>query len=296
MIIKKISRLILVVFTISCQPCIFAQAQVNQPSLLTSYTHQLKVAKRIIALSPHAVEMLFAIGAGENIIATTDYADYPNAAKSIPRIGGYYGIQMEKILALQPDLVVVWSGGNKLSDMTKLRSLGINIYDSNPRSLNDIATELLNLGQLTGDQQQAQLVAKQYNEQLTRLRADNLNKPKIKVFYQLWSTPLMTVAKHSWIQQIIHVCHGNNVFFNSGNAYPQISLENVLLTAPQVILQSQDKSNVQGINWQQWQQIPAVNKKQIYQLNADLLHRASPRTILGIKAVCNALDKARMAY
>ncbi|BDA61983.1 cobalamin-binding protein [Shewanella xiamenensis] len=250
-------------------------------------------AKRIIALSPHAVEMLYAIGAGEAIVAATDYADYPEAAKKIPSIGGYYGIQIERVLELNPDLVVVWDTGNKAEDINQLKSLGFKLYSSSPQTLEDVAKEIEELGQLTGHVEQANQVAGYYRRELLRLRNENAAKSEPKVFYQLWSTPLMTVAKNSWIQQIIGVCHGKNVFYDAASDYPQVSLENVLLTLPEVILQSEEEGNVKGIDWSKWTEIPAVKNQHIYQLNADLLHRATPRALLGVKAVCDALDKAR---
>lgn len=250
-------------------------------------------AKRIIALSPHAVEMLYAIGAGDTIIATTDYADYPEAAKKIPRIGGFYGIQMERVLELNPDLIVVWDSGNKAEDINQLRALGFNLYGSDPKSLEGVAKELEALGQLTGHVEKANNAAAAYRAELNRLRSENAGKSEPKVFYQLWSTPLMTVSKNSWIQQIISVCHGQNVFYDADSDYPQVSLENVLLTLPEVILQSEEEGNVKGVNWSQWPEIPAVKKQHIYQINADLLHRATPRALLGVKALCDALDKAR---
>lgn len=250
-------------------------------------------AKRIVALSPHAVEMLYAIGAGESIVATTDHADYPEAALKIPRIGGYHGIQIERVLELNPDLVVVWGGGNKAEDIQRIKELGFQVFDSTPKTLQAVADELEALGELTGNQAKAATAAQAYRQELARLQQVNLAKAEVKVFYQLWSTPLMTVAQGSWIQQIIAVCHGNNVFVDSANEYPQVSLETVLLKMPEVILQSQDEGNIQGINWSQWPEIPAVKQQHIYQLNADLLHRASPRALLGVEALCEALDKAR---
>ncbi len=263
--------------------------------LLVSFQCLAK-ADRIVALSPHAVEMLYAIGAGDRIIATTDHADYPEAAKQIPRIGGYHGIQMEKLLALNPDLVVVWGSGNRPEDMDRMRQLGLKLYNSDPKTLEAVADELEELGELTGQTQQATEQAKQLRGELTKQRQAHANAAPVKVFYQLWSQPLMTVAEGSWIQQILAVCGGTNVFANAASAYPQVSLENVLLTSPQVILQSQDKGNILGVDWQQWPDIPAVKQHQIYQLNADLLHRAGPRVTQGVKATCDVLDKARAAY
>jgi vitamin B12 transport system substrate-binding protein len=254
---------------------------------------QKSPAKRIIALSPHGVEMLFAIGAGESILATTDYADYPAAAKDIPRIGGYYGIQIERVIELNPDLIIVWQSGNKQGDINQLRDLGFTLFNSDPKNLADVATDLETLGKLTGNEVQAQQVATDYRQQLAQIRLKNQAKSAVKVFYQLWSTPLMTVAKGSWIQHLIEVCHGENVFYDAASEYPQISIENVLLTGAEVILQSQDEGNVLGINWADWPELPAVKNHHIYQFDADLLHRATPRAIQGVNAVCGALDKVR---
>lgn len=262
-------------------------------SLSVPYSVLANPAQRIIALSPHAVEMLYAIGAGDKIVATTDYADYPEAAKHIPRIGGYYGIQIERVLELNPDLIVVWDTGNRAEDINQLKALGFKLYNSHPKTLGAVATELEDLGKLTGNTDLARQVASDYRKQLAQLTTENSHKSTPKVFYQLWSSPLMTVSKDSWIQQIIGVCNGQNVFYDAASDYPQVSLENVLLTLPEVILQSQEEGNVKGIHWQTWPEIPAVKNGHIYQLNADLLHRATPRALLGIKALCDTLDKAR---
>jgi vitamin B12 transport system substrate-binding protein len=250
-------------------------------------------AKRIIALSPHGVEMLFAIGAGDSIVATTDYADFPAAAKNIPSIGGYYGIQIERVIELNPDLVLVWQSGNKMEDINQLRDLGFTVVNSDPKSLADVATDIELLGKLTGHSVKAKQVADDYRQQLADITLQNQTKPAVKVFYQLWSTPLMTVAKGSWIQNLIEVCHGENVFYDAASEYPQISIENVLLTGAEVILQSQDEGNILGINWSDWPELPAVKNQHIYQFDADLLHRATPRAIQGVNAVCGALDKVR---
>lgn len=252
-----------------------------------------ETAKRIIALSPHSVEMLYKIGAGKNIIATTEYADYPESAKNILRIGGYYGIQMEKVIALKPDLIVVWSGGNKKEDIEKLTKLGFHLYDSNPKTLSEVATNIEQLGKLTGKQKQSILVANQYRSELNKLTTRYKNKKKIKVFYQLWQKPLMTVSNNSWIAQIIATCNGENIFSNASSDYPQVSIENVLIKNPQVILISKQNSSPSSNNWNKWPEIDAVKNHHIYSLNADLLHRPTTRSILGIKSLCNALDNAR---
>ncbi len=252
-----------------------------------------KPAQRIIALSPHTVEMLYAIGAGDLIVATVEHADSPEQAKSIPRIGGYYGIQIERVIELNPDLIIVWGEGNKQQDIDRLTQLGFPVFNSAPKTLAAVADDLISIGELTGHQIEAKQVAEDYLAKLAQLRSENQLKPEVKVFYQLWSSPLMTVANGSWIEQIIKVCHGDNIFADAANEYPQVSLEAVLLKQPQVILQSQNEGNIKGLDWSAWQEIPAVKQQHIYPLDEDLLHRNSPRTIFGIEALCSALDKAR---
>ena len=269
----------------------FATVSVNELSVNVAVP--VATAKRIVALSPQSVEMLYAIGAGDAIVATTDYADYPAQAKNIPSIGGYYGVQIERVIELNPDLIVVWQSGNKMEDIKQLQDLGFNLVNSDPKTLADIATDLELLGKLTGHSIKAKQVADDYRQQLADIKSQNQTKPVVKVFYQLWSTPLMTVAKGSWIQNLIDVCHGENVFYDAASEYPQISIENVLLTGAEVILQSQDEGNILGINWSDWPELPAVKNQHIYQFDADLLHRATPRAIWGVNAVCGALDKVR---
>lgn len=261
--------------------------------LMFSVSAVADVAKRIVALSPHTVELLYAIGAGDAIVATTDFADYPEAAKQIPRIGGNYGIQLDKLLAYAPDLVVVWGDGNQAQDIAKIRQLGLKLYVSEPHTLQDVAKDLRQLGKLTGHEVQAEQAAAAYTKQLQTIQQQNASKTPVKVFYQLWSNPLMTVAKGSWMQQLLPVCRADNVFVDAANAYPQVSLEAVLLRQPQVIIRTAETGNAQALNWQQWPEIPAVKKQQIYTIDADLLQRPTPRLLQGLAQLCQILDQAR---
>ncbi|WP_250885640.1 cobalamin-binding protein [Shewanella jiangmenensis] len=250
-------------------------------------------AERIIALSPHAVEMLYAIGAGSRIVATTDHADYPEAAKLIPSIGGYYGIQMERVLELKPDLIVTWDGGNRAEDLEMLKKFGFATFSSSPKTLDAVAEELIALGELTGNEDKARQVAADFRAELAALRLANHSKARKKLFYQLWGQPLMTVSHGSWIQQIIEVCNGDNLFVDAKGEYPLVSVEAVLKGKPELILISQEQGNTTAVDWSQWPEVPAVANKHIYQLDADLLHRAGPRAIQGVEALCGAIDKAR---
>jgi vitamin B12 transport system substrate-binding protein len=250
---------------------------------------------RIIALAPHIVENLFAIGAGDNIVGTVDYADYPAEAQSIERIGGYYGISLEKVLALKPDLVIAWKSGNQSEDLAQIERLGIKVYLSNPTTIAGVADELQTFGEFTGNIEQSQQAANAFTQKLNAIIKSQQNKKNITAFYQLWSEPMMTVGKNTWINQLIETCHVSNVFAQSVTDYPQISIENVIVTKPQVIIIPDEKSKTSQpvVNWQKWPEVPAVKNDQFISVNADLLHRFTPRMLDGLADMCDKIDASR---
>ena len=250
---------------------------------------------RIIALAPHIVENLFAIGAGDNIVGTVDYADYPSEAQSIERIGGYYGISLEKVLALKPDLVIAWKSGNQSEDLAQIERLGIKVYLSNPTTIAGVADELLTFGEFTGKIEQSQQAANAFTQKLNAIIKSQQDKKDITGFYQLWAEPMMTVSKNTWISQLIETCHVSNVFAQSVTDYPQISIENVIVTKPQVIIIPDEKSKTPQpvVNWQKWPEVPAVKNDQFISVNADLLHRFTPRMLDGLADMCDKIDASR---
>jgi len=250
---------------------------------------------RIVALAPHIVENLYAIGAGDLIVGTLDYADYPQEATKIERIGGYNGISIEKLLMLKPDMVIAWKSGNQAEDLAQIKRLGIELHLSNPRSIEGVAKEILKLGQLTGRIEQSKKVAEAFTVKLNAIKATQQNKTTLTGFYQLWPEPMMTVSKNTWINQLIETCQVTNVFADSETDYPQISIENVIVTKPQIIIIPDEKSKrvIPTVNWQQWPEIPAVKYEQFISVNADLLHRFSPRMLDGLAQMCDKVDISR---
>lgn len=269
-------------FTILCSQSLAAKTTVD-------------TAQRIIALSPHAVEMLFAIGAGDRIVATIEYADYPAAALTIPRIGNFTGLQIEKIVQLQPDLIIAWKSGNKSTDLQKLQSLGLKLFYSHPKNIDEISSELIQLGMMTGLQEKAQQVADDLDAKYQQIKNRYKDKKYIRVFYQLWHDPLRTVGPGNWSQSLIDDCKGSNIFADAGTLYPMVSLEKVLAKDPQIIILPFD-SNSEDANtkfWKKWQQISAVKNNHLITINPDLLHRFGPRAIEGLKLLCQAIDSVR---
>ncbi|WP_288985856.1 cobalamin-binding protein [uncultured Pseudoalteromonas sp.] len=250
---------------------------------------------RIVALAPHIVENLYAIGAGDLIVGTLDYADYPQEATKIERIGGYNGISIEKLLMLKPDMVIAWKSGNQAEDLAKIKRLGIELYLSDPRFIEGVASEILKLGQITGHIEQSKQVAETFTAKLNAIKVTQKDKTTLTGFYQLWPEPMMTVSKNTWINQLIKTCQVTNVFANSDTDYPQISIENVIVTKPQVIIIPDEKSKrvMPTVNWQQWPEIPAVKYEQFISVNADLLHRFTPRMLDGLAQMCDKVDISR---
>jgi len=249
----------------------------------------------IIALAPHIVEMLYDVGAGEQIIGTTAFADFPEQAKKIPRIGNYVRLQLERVIELQPDLIIAWKSGNPSDDLARLEQLGFNIVYSQPNTFEDIAKEVRYFSKLTGHRQQGEQVAKKFENELDAIKKTYKNKSKITGFYELWSRPLTTVAKGSWPQQFLNVCQVNNPFKQVITPYPQISIEQVLPADVQLIIQplSINQKEREGFNWQDWTIIPAVANKQIIQPDADAMHRMSIRSLTALKDICKAIDNTR---
>jgi len=252
----------------------------------------------IIALSPHIVEMLYDIGAGEQIVGTTTFADYPEQAKDIPVLGNYLRLQIEKFITLQPDLIIAWKSGTPSDDLARLEKLGFPIIYSQPKSFEDIAKEMREFGQLTGHIEQADLQAKKLLNELNIIKNQYQNKTPVTIFYELWSKPLTTVAKGSWPQQFLNICKAENPFEQVDIAYPQINIEKVLQAPIQLIIQplSENQSDKVGFNWQDWSVIPAVKNKQLIQPNADLMHRMTMRSLGALSQLCADIDNSRTFY
>tara|TARA_R110000772_G_scaffold207090_1_gene317661 strand:+ start:308 stop:1216 length:909 start_codon:yes stop_codon:yes gene_type:complete len=253
---------------------------------------------KIIALSPHIVEMLFDIGAGEQIIASTEYANYPLAAKKIPRIGSSMRIQLERVIELQPDLIIAWKSGNPSDDLARIKQLGFNVVYSQPDSFNDVAKELRLFGKLTGHSKQAEQVATKFLADLADIKKKYGNEKPLTGFYEVWSRPLTTIAKGSWPQQFLDICSINNPFETAETGYPQVNIEKVLQANIDVIIQplSKKQAGVDGYNWQQWPILPAVKHQQIIILDADIAHRMTTRSLHALTDLCQQADKSRTYY
>ena len=192
-----------------------------------------KPAQRIVSLAPHVTELLFAAGAASKIVGNVKYSDYPPAASAIPRVGDNRNVDIERLLALKPDLLVVWRHNASLRQMEQLRKLGIPLYYSDPHKLEDIPESVLKMGQLSGTEQQARQSAAQLQQQVDSLNARYRNRPQVRVFYQVWNRPLYTLNESHIVSDMIRTCGGENIFAKLPTAAPSLSPEAVLQENPE---------------------------------------------------------------
>ncbi len=246
-------------------------------------------AQRIISLAPDLTEILFAAGASKHIIGVMQGSDYPEAAKTIPVIANYNSIDVETIVALRPDLIVAWS---EESFAEKLKTLGIPVYFSQQKKITDIPDTLKRLGCLAGTEKMANQAAEQFSQRYLLLQKKYSHKKVVSVFYQVWPKPLVTISKASWINDVISLCGGKNIFANLKGAAPEVNLEAVLVANPEVIIGTDTKLDWEKM-WSAWPQISAVYNQHLFAINPDWVERAGPRLLVGVDAICRDLELAR---
>jgi iron complex transport system substrate-binding protein len=254
-------------------------------------------ALRIISLAPHTTELLYAAGAGAKLMATVRYADFPEAAKRLPLVGDARSLDLERIAAFKPDLIVAWSGGSSPQQMAKLRSLGVPIFQSSPRTLPQIADSLRRLGTLAGTQTVAERSAVAFESELASLKTRYSQRPPVRVFYQVWPQPLMTLNRDHLISEVMQVCGGVNVFAPSLTLVPTVSREEVLAAHPQVLAAAvQDAARDASATlapWKALRHFEPTARGQVILLPGDLISRQGPRILQGTRLLCTGLEAVR---
>lgn len=257
-----------------------------------------KPATRVVSLAPHITEVVFAAGAGEQLIGAVSYSDYPEAAKEILRVGSYDNVNYEVLVALNPDVVFAWRSGNGDEVIKRLQSLGLTVYVDESKTLEDVARSLRAVGVLTGNDEIAEDAAQTFLRRLSQLRETYSDRREISVYYQIWDEPLLTLNGDHLISDVVRLCGGRNVFADSLALVSRISVESVVRADPQVIIASgMDKARPQWLDkWREWTSMTAVKNKQLYFVPPDLLQRHTPRIIQGASLMCEKLQLAREYY
>jgi len=252
-------------------------------------------AKRVVSLAPHVTEMLYAAGGEGRIVGAVSYSDYPAAALALPRVGDHNRLDLERILALKPDLIVVWLHGGAARQLEPLRKLGIPLYYSDPRRLDDIPQSVERLGRLMGTESQARAVATETRLQLAGLGGRYRHRSPVRVFYQVWDQPLYTLNGETVLSDVIRLCGGENVFAGLALKAPVVGVEAVIAANPEAIFSGDTRNRTDRAldAWKAFPSLAAVRQGNLFSVNADLLNRATPRIVAGATDMCEKLEQAR---
>ncbi len=250
-------------------------------------------AQRIVTLAPHLTELVFTVGAGDRLVGVDAYSDYPPAATRIARVGDAFQVDYERLLALRPDLVLVWTTGMPEAVMSRIAQLGMRVERVSISRLADISAALLQIGELTGTGPQARRAARAFDEEVAALRSRNAGLAPVTVFYQISETPLYTVSGRHVISELIELCGGRNVFADLEQVAPPVGLEAVIERNPQLIVTADGAQGNPLSLWHRWPDLAAVRLGNLHTVDADKVARSTTRIVQGAAQICAAIDSAR---
>jgi iron complex transport system substrate-binding protein len=265
--------------------CACSEAPAPSPET-TSYS-------RVITLAPNLTEIVFAAGAGSTLVGVSAYSDYPPEAQELPIIGDAFMIDQEQLAVLQPDLLLVWQSGTPAHVVDELQGVGYHVEVIRTRSLEDVASALRRIGNLSGYVSSARHAATAYMEDLQSLKEQYADLEDVQVFYQVSRRPLFTVNGEHYLSELIDLCGGSNVFADLNDLAPTVDVEAVVERDPEVMLASSDAGENPFAEWRRWPHIDANRYQNYFLMPADEIGRATPRLVIAGQAVCDALQQAR---
>ncbi|HET7922070.1 MAG TPA: cobalamin-binding protein [Gammaproteobacteria bacterium] len=251
-------------------------------------------ATRVVSLAPDLTELAYDAGAGSALVGADAYSNYPAAAKKLPRIGDAFRFDMERIVALRPDLVLAWQGGTPQAVIARLRELKLPVLVIGTHALPDIAANLELIGRATGHETEAHAAAQTYLAELKKLRDEYAHRKPVRVFYEISTQPLFTLGGDQIVSRVITLCGGYNIFSDIKQPAASVSLENVLARDPQAIVTGGDAGAAARLKaWQRWPQISAVRTGSLFSIPGDVMTLATPRMLEGGKRLCADVESVR---
>jgi iron complex transport system substrate-binding protein len=250
---------------------------------------------RIVSLTPGATEMLFAAGAGAELIATVEYSDEPPAARHVPRIGDVAAVDMERLVALRPDVVVAWPAGGNPAQREKIAGLHIPLYQQQLERLADLPASLRRLGALAGTQAAAERAARDIEARLAALRrtygADGARRPT--VLLQVWNRPVYTVGGHHLMSDALELCGARNVFADLAEAGPVVDTEAVIARNPDIILAAAPPGEGAAwlADWKRFPSLAAVQHGRLVAFEDQALSRLGPSVIDATEGLCRTIAR-----
>lgn len=254
--------------------------------------------QRIVSLSPHATELLFSVGAGDRVVAVSESCDFPEAARRLPKVSGYRGTNIEAVIALKPDLVVAWPGGNRAADLDALRRLGVRVYESELNTLGSILAEARHFSEWAGDddsRRTAMRLAGEATAQIIALQRRYGDSKRVKVFYQLGAGRLFTLSDRHVVGEALSVCGAENVFGRLPLPAPEVSSEAVLAAKPDAVLVA-DPGSLAAVR-EQWNAARLFDARaadaRVLGADGARLHRPTLRTFAAVQTLCESIDRVR---
>jgi len=271
-----------------------AAAELSLPQADGSVLELKTPANRLITLSPHLAELVFAAGAGSHLIATVEYSEYPEAAAAVPRIGDAFRIDVERVVSLKPDLVIAWDTGNPRQATSQLSSLGIPVWSIEIREPGGIATVIEAIGAASETQAAATTAAANFRRRLEVLSREYASRPSLDIFYQVDVKPLFTINGEHLISKGLSLCGGHNIFHDQPGLAFHLAHEAVIVANPDALfapfLENEDDPLA---GWRAWPGMRAVKQDALFLLPADDISRATPRLLDALELACSLLDGVR---
>lgn len=258
-------------------------------SLVLCFALSANAAQRVISLAPNTTELAYAAGMGETLVAASAYSDYPPAAKKLEQVASWQGMNLERILALKPDLILAWRGGNPQRLLDQLASFGIPIFYADAKNIDDIAKSLDALAQYSPHPEQAHQAAESMRQQMAALKTQYAHNQPRRVLLQFGTQPLFTASAATLQSQVLALCGAENIFANSRMPWPQISREQVLARQPQTIVITGGEQQISSVKafWAPQLAVPIIA------LNEDWFNRAGPRIMLAAQELCSQLAEIK---
>lgn len=243
--------------------------------------------QRLVTMAPSLTEMVFALGLGSRLVGVEQFSDYPPATRELPQIGSYISPDLEKIVALRPDLCLAIKDGNPRQVVERLQGLGIPVYVVDPRNLPGVIATVKEIGNLLGagakTRELAKALSRRY-QKIKTLAAQAAHRPR--VFLQIGLAPIVSAGSHTFLNELITTAGGLNLAAGK-TPYPRFSEEQVLALQPEVIIIT---SMARGgafeqvkASWERWKNLPAVRNHRIFLVDSDLVDRPSPRLLDGLE-------------
>jgi len=250
---------------------------------------------RIVTLAPNLAEIAFAAGAGDRVVGVSMFTDHPPAAMRLPQVSASGRTDFEAIVHLEPDLALGWASGNRPQDLERLERLGVPVFVTEARRLQDIPRLLRTVGRLAGNVAEAEGAAGEFERAIAALRARHAARRTVRVFYEIWHEPLMTIGGAHMISDVLAACGAANVFGSARGFAFAVSAEQVYAVDPDAVIVSTFAGNeaVAAARWQRFAPLGAVREGRVYVIDSSLANRMGPRLAEGAATLCDLVDRAR---